>query len=173
MLDTTALVGLGRISGTRDDAPVRVAQVRLSEVDTRDQTGAMQGYGFSSRPHPGADAAYICLGGDKSKMVVIQTHDQRYMFVLTEGEVALHDDLGQSVHLTRTGIAINGGGKPITITNSPTLTQNGDLHVTGDIIDQTGSNAHTMAEMRSIYNSHDHAEHGTGGGTTGTPSVTQ
>lgn len=129
-----SLVGLGRIAGTRDDAPVRVAQVRLSEVETRDQTGMLQHYGYSSRPHPGADAAFMCLGGDRSKMVVIATHDQRYMFVLTEGEVALHDDLGQSVHLTRTGIVINGGGNAITIVNTPSVTQDGDLHVKGAIV---------------------------------------
>jgi phage gp45-like len=164
MLDRLlSLVGLGKITGTRDDAPVRVAQVWLSEVDTRDQTGVMQGYGFSSRPHPGADAAYICLGGDKSKMVIIQTHDQRYMFTLTEGEIAMHDDLGQSIHLTRTGIAINGGGHPITITNAPTVTQNGDLHATGAIIagygtsDQAGLQTH---------------RHGTGTNAAGTVAPT-
>src|SRR4051812_35838837 len=95
-----SLVGLGRISGTRDDAPVRVAQVRLSEVEIRDQTGVLQHYGFSSRPHPGADAAFVCLGGDRSKMVVIATHDQRYFMALAEGEVCLHDDLGRFVKLT-------------------------------------------------------------------------
>jgi phage gp45-like len=143
----------------------------LSEVDTRDRTGMMQGYGFSSRPHPGADAAYFCLGGDKSKMVIIQTHDQRYMFVLAEGEIAMHDDLGQSVHLTRTGTVINGGGMPLTIINAPIVTQNGDLHVTGDIIDQTGTNAHTVAQMRSIYNAHTHGGVQSGSAHTSTPSV--
>jgi phage gp45-like len=172
MLDRLlSLVGLGRITGIRDDAPVRVAQVWLSEVDTRDQTGMMQGYGFSSWPHSGADAAYFCLGGDKSKMIVIQTHDQRYKFTLVEGEVALHDDLGQSYHMTRTGTIINGGGMPITITNAPTVTQNGDLHVTGDIIDQTGTNAHTVAQMRSIYNAHNHGGVQGGSAHTSTPSV--
>ncbi len=160
-----ALVGLGKISGTRDDAPVRVAQVWLSEVDTRDQTAVMQGYGFSSRPHPGADAAHICLGVDKSKMVCIQTHDQRYMFALTEGEVALHDDLGQSVHLTRAGIVINGGGKPISIVNTPSVTQDGDLHVKGAVTAGSGAGAQVGLQT------HTHHENGTGGGTTNPPNA--
>jgi phage gp45-like len=121
-----AMVGLGKIAGTRDDAPVRVAQVWLSEVETRDQTAMLQQYGFSSRPHPGADTAQICLGGDKSKMVIIATHDQRYFVALTEGEVCIHDDLGRSVKLTRSGIVINSGGVPVVL--------NGDLHVTGEVI---------------------------------------
>jgi phage gp45-like len=101
--------------------------------------------------------------GDKSKMVVIQTHDQRYKFTLVEGEMAIHDDLGQSVHLTRTGITINGGGNPITITNAPTVTQHGDLHATGAIIagygtgDQAGLQTH---------------RHGTGTNAAGTVAPT-
>jgi phage baseplate assembly protein V len=158
-----ALVGLGKIAGTRDDAPVRVAQVWLSEVDTRDQTAMLQHYGFSSRPHPGADTAHICLGGDKSKMVVIATHDQRYFVALAEGEVCIHDDLGRSFKFTRAGIAINGGGSPITITNATTLTQNGDIHATGAIIagfgggDQVGLQTH---------------RHGTGTASAGTVTPT-
>jgi phage gp45-like len=166
-----SLVGLGRITATIEGATVRFAQ--LSHFALRDRTAVMQGYGFASKPHPSAVGAYFCLGGDLSQMVIIQTHDERYFFTLSEGEVALHDDIGQSVHLTRTGIVINGGGNNLVITNAPIVTQNGDLHVTGDIIDQTGTNAHTVAQMRGIYNSHTHQEHGTGGGTTGTPSATE
>lgn len=147
-----SLVGLGRIAGTRDDAPVRVAQVRLSEVETRDQTGVLQHYGFSSRPHPGADAAFICLGGDRSKMVVIATHDQRHFVALAEGEVCIHDDLGRSVKITRAGIVINGNGAPIAVT--------GDLHVSGAVVAGFGGGDQVTLQ------GHTHAEHGTGGGTT-------
>lgn len=150
-----SLVGLGKIAGTRDDAPVRVAQVRLSEVETRDQTAVLQGYGFSSRPHPGADVAYVCLGGDRSKMVVIATHDQRYFVALAEGEVALHDDLGRSVKLTRAGIVINGGGAAVTVT--------GDLHVTGAVIAGSGGGDQVSLQTH---------KHGTGTAATGTVSPT-
>jgi phage gp45-like len=152
-----SLVGLGKIAGTRDDAPVRVAQVRLSEVETRDQTAMLQHYGFSSRPHPGADTAHICLGGDRSKMVVIATHDQRYFVALVEGEVAIHDDLGRSVKMARAGIVINGNGSPVTVT--------GDLRVTGSVIAGYGGGDQVNVQT------HTHAEHGTGGGTTSAPTA--
>lgn len=152
-----SLVGLGKIAATRDDAPVRVAQVRLSEVETRDQTAMLQHYGFSSRPFPGADTAHICLGGDRSKMVVIATHDQRYFMALTEGEVCLHDDLGRFVKLTRAGIVINGAGSPVTLM--------GDLRVTGSVIAGYGG-----ADQIGLQ-THRHQENGTGGGTTNAPTA--
>jgi phage gp45-like len=150
-----SIVGLGKIAGTRDDAPVRVAQVRLSEVETRDQTAMLQHYGFSSRPHPGADTAHICLGGDRSKMVIIATHDQRYFVALAEGEVALHDDLGRSVKISRAGIVINGNGSPIAVT--------GDLHVSGAVVaGYGGGDAVSLQTHR----------HGTGTAATGTVAPT-
>lgn len=158
MLDRIlSLVSLGRIAGTRDDAPVRVAQVRLSEVETRDQTAVMQHYGFSSRPHPGADTAQFCLGGDRSKMVIIATHDQRYFVALTEGEVCLHDDLGRKVWMSRAGIVIDGNGSAVTV--------KGDLHVNGAVIAGYGG-----ADQVTLQG-HTHHENGTGGGTTNPPNA--
>jgi phage gp45-like len=152
-----SLFGLGRITGTRDDGVVRIAQVRLSELETRDQTAIMQHYGFSSRPHPGADTAHACLGGDRSKMVIIATHDQRYFLPLAEGEVAIHDDLGRSVKLTRTGIVINGGGSAVQLI--------GDLQCTGNVIAGYGG-----ADQVGLQ-THNHVEHGTGGGITSAPTA--
>lgn len=158
MLDKLfSLVGLGKILGTRDDAPVRLAQVQLSEVETRDQTAILQHYGFSSRPKQGADSAHICLGGDRSKMVIIATHDQRYFMALTEGEVALHDDLGRYVKLSRTGIVINGNGTPTQVI--------GDLRCSGNVIAGYGG-----ADQVGLQ-THNHVEHGTGGGITSAPTA--
>lgn len=67
--------------------------------------------------------------------------DRRYRLQgLAAGEVALYDDLGQKVHLTRGGIVIDGAGLPMTIQNTPHLTADtaqftltGDLAVQGKI----------------------------------------
>ena len=164
-----SMVGLGRVTATRDDAPLRVAQVRLSEVETRDQTPMMQQYGLASRPHPAADTLHVCLDGDRSQMVIIATHDQRYTVRLVEGEVCLHDDQGQAVWLKRGGITINSGGLPITINGNVTI--NGTLFTTGDITDANGAHG-TLGSLRSAYDTHTHNNVQNGAGVTGTPSVT-
>jgi len=63
-----------------------------------------QDYGLSSRPHPGAEALMLFIGGLRSNGVAVRLFDGRYTMTLEYGEVAIHDDLGQRVHLTREGI---------------------------------------------------------------------
>lgn len=60
-----------------------------------------QHYGYTSRPLRGAEIIIICEG---NHIVAIAGDDRRYRIALEEGEAALYDDLGQKVHLTRTGI---------------------------------------------------------------------
>ncbi len=165
MSERASIVGLGTVAATNDNAAVRTVQARLSERETRDQTAFMQHYGFSSRPHPGASTAHICLDGDRSKMVIVASHDQRYFFRLAVGEVSLHDDLGQSIHLTRAGIVINGSVGPTVI--------NGDLRVTGDVIDRTATNTHNMASLRAIFDTHTHGGVQAGGAHTAVPDQTE
>lgn len=69
----------------------------------------VQNYGFTSHPHPGGATETLALfvGGDRGNGLVIVAGDRRYRLrPLVEGEVALYDDLGQVVHLKRTGIHI-------------------------------------------------------------------
>ncbi len=70
-------------------------------------------YGMSCRPHPGAEALMLFLAGLRSNGVIVRLMDRRYTISLEEGEIALHDDLGQRVHLTRTGINVTS---PLNIT---------------------------------------------------------
>jgi phage gp45-like len=65
----------------------------------------MQHYGFASRPHAMSDHAVIAPGNQASQSISIASNDQRYQISLAEGEAAIHDDQGQSVHITRAGIA--------------------------------------------------------------------
>lgn len=109
--------------------------MQFSSLELHDPTPSLLQYGFASRPFPGADAVVIFLNGDRSKGVVVAVGDQRYRFRnLVEGEVAISDDLGQAVHLTRSGIVVDGAGNPITIQNAPTITMSGTLTVAGDVI---------------------------------------
>jgi phage gp45-like len=75
----------------------------------------MQHYGFASRPHAMSDHVVIAPGNQPSQTLSIASNDQRYQISLAEGEVAIHDDQGQSVHINRAGITwIDKNGNTLT-----------------------------------------------------------
>lgn len=100
-----SLFGFARITATTalEGRGLRRAQLRVDSGEVRDDTPLVGQVGVSSRPLPGADAVLIFLNGDRSRGIVIATNDARYQIELAPGEVALHDDQGQSVHLRRSG----------------------------------------------------------------------
>ena len=81
----------------------------------------------------------------------------------------------QYVQFNSSGITITS---PVNVTvNAPTAIVNSStsvtmntpiLKVSGDILDNSATNTRTMAQMRSVYNSHTHPD--PQGGNTGTPS---
>lgn len=155
-------------------------QIRLVSGHPKDAVEHMEPYGFTSHPIGGAEGVMVCPGGDVSHSIVILVSDRRFrMRELEQGEVAIFDDLGQSVHLTRSGIVVKGSGNPITLTDTPLVKIEANLLVDGDIeskkdikaigniTDNTGEAGKSMAAMRALYDSHDHPETGT---TTGKPN---
>lgn len=125
-----------------------------------------QHYGFTSRPLTGAEAILICEG---NHVVMIASDDRRYRIALEDGEAALYDDLGQKVHLTRSGIEVLSPAKikataPLVevvastkvVMTTPLLEVSGQIKAGGDITDQTGGNGKSMAQMRATYNGHTH-----------------
>jgi len=61
-------------------------------------------YGFSSNPQNGAEPIVSNIEG-KSHPICLIVADRRYRLSgMKKGEVALSDDLGQKIHLTRDGI---------------------------------------------------------------------
>jgi len=81
----------------------------------------------------------------------------------------------QYVQFNSSGITITSPNN-VTV-NAPTAVVNASTNVTmntpilkvsGDIIDNYNTNTHTVAQMRSLYNSHIHSD--PQGGNTGTPS---
>lgn len=125
---------------------------------------APQQFGFSSVPPIGSDAAAHFVGGDRSNGVITATNHQASRPTgKLPGESMQFNAFGMQVYLTENGITINGGGKAITITNAPTLTQNGDIHATGEIIRGFGTGDQvTLGEHR----------HGTGTSAAGTITPT-
>jgi phage gp45-like len=147
---------------------------RWSEVDrrrTKENVEHLEPYGFTSAAQDGAEAVMLFPGGDRSHGVAVVVADRRYRLKgLVRGEVAIYDDQGQSVTLTRAGIVVNGGGKPIIFTNAPKARFEMDIEATGEIKDLCDGAGKTMSAMRTTYNGHTHKENGDGGGTTDPPN---
>jgi phage baseplate assembly protein V len=167
-------LGRGRITFIDDAGPVQKLQVKLGAEEVKDNTPRLSEYGFQSVPPAGSDAVVIFIAGERTNGVVVATGNQTYrMRGLASGEVAISDDKGQHVYLSAAGIRVDGGGKPIEITNTPSVLVDtaamhvtGSLQVDGDITsssnvtaagnvgDQGG--AKTMVGMRTAYNAHKH-----------------
>ena len=174
------MLARGTLAAVNAASKMQGLQLRLLAGEVKDNVEHFEPYGFTSNPKGGAEAVAVFLDGDRSHGIAIVVADRRYRLTgLQTGEVALHDDQGQKVHLTRTGIVIDGGGLPLTIQNAPTVTMKAAtkvrmetalLEVTGDIKDKCDSSGKTMSGMRTTYNSHTHNENNAAGGPTNTPN---
>lgn len=161
------MVSRAVVNVVSDGLRLQGLQVSLLADEVRDDVERFQQYGLTSHPHAGAEAIAVCVAGSRDHAVVIAVDDRRYRLKgLQAGEVALYDDMGHAVHLTRDGIVIKGAGQPVTINDTPQVNVQAALHVAGpittdsdvvaagNIADQGGTK--TMAGMRSAYNGHHH-----------------
>lgn len=127
-------------------------------------------YGYTAHPLAGAEALLGSQGGDRAYTDAIVVADRRYrLTTLASGEVAIYDDLGQKVHLTRNGIVvvsplvtIQAAQTHITgalqvdgaINCDSTIDADGNITSAGEMADSVG----TMSGMRDTYNGHTHNE---------------
>lgn len=138
----------------KDDPQMQALQLQAYEGLVRDMVERFQNYGLTSVPLDGAEGIALTVGGSTNHMVVICVDDRRYRLKgLVAGEVALYDDLGQCVHLTRAGIVVKGGGLPVTITDTPKVTLDADVDITGNLQVNGASVKHGDKEIGKL---HDH-----------------
>ncbi len=183
LLRVSGLISRGPI--TRSENPAAGEHPRLQATvqgQLRDDVQDVRRYGFASRPRPadasgGPEHVTVAVGGVAGHLVSVTVGDRRYEIALEEGEVAVHDDLGHKVHLTRAGIVVDGGGHLVTFTNTPKVRVEADFEVTGgvaaggdvvaagDVSDQSGT-AQTMAAMRAAFDAHYHSYAGISGNTS-------
>lgn len=155
------------VRGLNTATKCQMLQIEMAGGEGKSDIEHMEPYGFTAAPILGAEAVAAYFDGDRSHGVVLVISDRRYRIKgLKSGEVAVYDDLGQSVTLTRSGIVVDGGGNPITFTNAPKARFEMDIEATGEIKDKCDSGGLTMSAMRLAYNDHTHKENGDGGGTT-------
>jgi phage baseplate assembly protein V len=162
------MVGRAAIELVNDALTVQGLQVSLMADEVRDNVERFQQYGLTSHPHPGAEGIVVCVGGSRDHAVVIACDDRRYRLQgLEQGEVALYDDLGQSIILKRDGIVLNTPTKDVTV-NALNLKVNGNIIAMGDISDQT---IKSTAAMRTAFNNHTHIGHNSGTATDTPPTA--
>ncbi|TCK39642.1 phage baseplate assembly protein V [Paraburkholderia sp. BL8N3] len=173
-------IGRARITVTNDSGNVQFVQVQVNDLETIDNLPRLAEFGFASVAPNGSDVVMVSLGGGRNNAVVIATgHQASRPKGLKPGEQMIYSQDGKSVYLTASGgIIIDAKGQDVTVNNAGTATINAEtkvvvnapvLECTGDIIDNTGTNARTMAQMRSIFNSHTHdVTNVQGGGDTRT-----
>jgi phage baseplate assembly protein V len=118
-------------------------QARVLSDETLANIERVEPYGFSYRPKPGAQTWLLFPAGDRSYGVAIVIGDKRYNMTLQEGEVALHDDEGNYVHIKRDGvIEVKAAEKVIADTPLFETTQDakigGNLVVVGQTISAAG-----------------------------------
>ena len=111
-----SLVNIGKLTRI-DPGAEQQCQVELQEDVLRDKIPHHLPYGFAHVPHAGSEPLVVYLRGDASGGIVIQISDSRYQPTLVAGEVALHDDQQQVIHIARDGIHIKTD-KPIKIVGS-------------------------------------------------------
>lgn len=168
---------MGRVRGmisrvvlnlVNDAAKMQALQVTLLNGQVADDAEHFQNYGLTSVSHPGAEGIGLAVGGSTGHTVVINVDDRRYRLKgLAAGEVALYDDLGHKVYLTRSGIVVDGAGQLVTITNLPKLRVESDIESTGQIKDYCDSaDGRTMAQMRASHGTHTHMTNAVGSPTS-------
>lgn len=125
----SGMIGVGKLTRI-DPGANQQCQVEMQEDVMRDKIPHHLPYGFAHVPQPGAEPLVAYLRGDASGGIVIQIRDPRHQPTLAPGEVALHDDQLQTIHITRTGILIKTD-KLVTIA-SPTALFTGDVEIQGE-----------------------------------------
>ena len=140
-------------------------QAEILKGEIRDGVERAQDYGFTSHPLPGADAVLVSVGGTREQAIAIVVDDRRYRLKLQPGEVAMYDDLGNSVTLMRDRVKVEAVElveilAPEVRITAPTVTIEGDTTFTGTV----------TANGKRIDETHTHSGVEPGGGNTGTPN---
>ncbi|MFM0736549.1 phage baseplate assembly protein V [Paraburkholderia xenovorans] len=182
------LFGRGRVTFVDDSGPVQVVQIKTNLLAVSDDRYRVAEFGFTSNPPIGSDVLTLHVAGDISAGAVFATnHQPSRPTGLQTGETMLYSQDGKQIYMTADGgIVVNANSQPVMVNGATTVTINAAtevlmntpiLKVSGDIIDNFGSNPHSMAQMRSIYDTHTHpvpnVQLGGPGTTTSAPSQTE
>lgn len=126
------MIGRAIVALVDDARQAQELQLELLADEGQDGVEHLQPYGLTAHPHPGAEAIVACAGGLRSHMIALVVADRRYRLTgLAQGEVALHDDLGNVIKLGRTRIEITGTSE-VTVTAPLARVVSNDIRLGGD-----------------------------------------
>jgi phage baseplate assembly protein V len=124
------MLARAKVTSVKATTKMQTLQVAILAGEDKDRLEHYEPYGFTSHPHPGAEVLTAFLDGDRSHGVALVVADRKYrLTTLEEGEVTIHDDLNQKVHLTRAGIIVEGGGLPMIFRDTPSMLFQADTEI--------------------------------------------
>jgi len=111
---------------------------------------AVEPYGLTVTPLPGAEAVLASPGGDTAAGVVIQIGDRRWRPTgLPLGDVCVYDHRGNRVWLRSTGITVVCVAGPLTVQQTPT---GPDLSSLGGMVHGAGVDPFTGVSYAALGN---------------------
>lgn len=130
-----SLVRRGVVDKSDASKKMQTMNIRLDDGHRPSIVEHWERYGMTYHPDEGAEVLTIAVGGNPDHVIVIDAADRRYRLKnFAKGEMAIHDDQGQKVHLTRGGIVIESANG-VTINSNVTvvgdITHQGNLSSTG------------------------------------------
>ncbi|WP_067734499.1 phage baseplate assembly protein V [Novosphingobium naphthalenivorans] len=160
------MIGRAIVRLIDDTQQAQSLQIELLADEVQDGAERLQNYGFTSHPHPGAEAVGVFPAGLRSHGIVIAVEDRRYRLTgLEQGEVAMFDDLGNVIKLGRTAIEVTAVAD-ITVTAagdaSLCVQGNADLQAGGDV-SVTAEASATVTAASVVVDSDDVQLGGAGG----------
>lgn len=167
------LIGIGSVTQVDDSDELQTMQVTeraqggLQDWIT-DKVRRVGSFGFASVPPLGSEALLLRRNGERSRSMVIGTsHRPSRPKNLQPGDSEIYDVRGAKLSFTANGLLIDCAGLAAVIQNFSTLTVNGDIHVTGDVISRSGGAAVSLNTLHDDYNSHVHSGVQTGTSMSG------
>ncbi len=164
--DGRSMIVRGVVEQSYDDGEMQLVDVRTHDGILRTGIEVIQTYGMAHNPPVGSIAVLMAVGGDTGDYMALPSgNPSARMGGLAQGEAGIYrwpDGTrimlrggGVIEVLAATRVTISTGDvevtAPIGVTiTTPTATINGDLKVTGQVSDATG----TMQTMRDQYNEH-------------------
>ena len=123
------------------DPALMLQELQIAAVgeELLDNVEHWEAYGYTSRPHPGAEALLLSLGGDRDHTVAVNVADRRFRLKnLAPGEVAIYTDEGDVIHFKR--------GNQIFISTAGTLVANATVSatITSPLVDIVASTKCTI-----------------------------
>lgn len=143
------LVARAVVTLVNDAAKMQTLQLGLLADEALDGAEHWQPYGFTYKPHAGAEALVLAVGGHRAHSVVIACADRRYrLTALEDGEVALYTDEGDKIYFKRGNVidivthTLNISASTAVNFDTPVINTTGQIVSVGDQvaggISQTG-----------------------------------